>query len=53
MPGLTAYRQLIEDVPEWPFQTSTFVQMALYLLIPIGSLVGKELVEGLLGRLFG
>lgn len=53
MPGLIAYLQLIERVPEWPFQTSTFVQVALYLLIPIGSWFGSALVEGLLGRLMG
>jgi hypothetical protein len=53
MPGLIAYLQLIERVPEWPFQTSTFVQVALYLLIPIASWVGSALVEGMLGRLIG
>jgi hypothetical protein len=53
MPGLIAYLQLIERVPEWPFQTSTFVQVLLYLLIPIASWFGSALVEGLLGRLMG
>jgi hypothetical protein len=53
MPGLIAYLHLIERVPEWPFQTSTFVQVALYLLIPIASWVGSALVEGMLGRLIG
>jgi hypothetical protein len=53
MPGLVAYRQLIEGVPEWPFQSSTFFQVALYLLIPIGSLIVREMAEGLVGQLFG
>lgn len=53
MPGLVAYHRLIERVPEWPFQSSTFLQVALYPLIPIASLIGTELLEGLLGRLIG
>jgi hypothetical protein len=53
MPGLIAYLHLIERVSEWPFQTSTFVQVMLYLLIPVASWVSSALVEGLLTRLIG
>jgi hypothetical protein len=53
MPALIAYLRLIERVPEWPFQPSTFVQAALYLMIPVASWFGSALVEGLMGRLIG
>jgi len=32
---LVAYRSLVEDVPEWPFTTSTYFRLALYALLPI------------------
>jgi hypothetical protein len=50
MPGLIAYLQLIERIPDWPFQPSTAVQLILYLLIPVASWFGKKLIEGLLDR---
>ena len=53
MADLIAYHQLIEDADEWPFRTSTLVQMALFLLIPAASWGGGLLIEGLLGQLFG
>jgi hypothetical protein len=53
MADLIAYLRLIEDAHEWPFQASTFVQMVLYLLIPVASWVGSLLIEELLGWLFG
>ncbi len=33
---------------EWPFDTSTFLRFALYLLIPMGSWFGGAVVERLL-----
>jgi hypothetical protein len=51
MPGLIAYLQLIDRIPEWPFQASTAVQVVLYLLIPVASWLGSLLIEGLLDRL--
>jgi hypothetical protein len=51
MPGLIAYLQLIERIPDWPFQASTAVQLVLYLLIPVASWLGSLLIEGLLDRL--
>ena len=53
MADLTAYQRLIEDVPEWPFRTSTLVQVLLYLLIPVASWIGGLLIENMLGYLFG
>ena len=48
MPGLIAYLQLVEGIPDWPFRPSTAVQLVLYLLIPVASWLGSELIEGLL-----
>lgn len=31
---LVAYRSLIENVPEWPFTTSTYARVTLYVFIP-------------------
>jgi hypothetical protein len=53
MADLIAYLQLIEDVSEWPIQSSAVVQVALYLLIPVVSWLGSLLIENLLGFLFG
>ncbi len=42
---LLAYRAYVVGVREWPFDTSTLVRFALYLLIPLGSWLGGALVE--------
>ncbi len=34
MADLIAYRGLVESVPEWPFTTSTFARLFLYVLLP-------------------
>lgn len=52
MPGLVAYLQLIESVPEWPVQGSTIVQMLLYTLLPVAFWFGSLLTEGVLGLFF-
>jgi hypothetical protein len=49
---LIVYLRFIEDVPEWPLQTSSIVQVALYLLIPVASWFGSLLIESMLDRLF-
>jgi len=48
MGDLEAYLRLIEDVPEWPFHSSTVVRIVLYLLIPIASWFVGLLIEGML-----
>jgi len=53
MGDLEAYLRLIEDVPEWPFQSSTVVRIVFYLLIPIASWFGGLLIEGVLELIWG
>ncbi len=45
---LLAWEQRVAAVPEWPFDSSTFVRAGLYLLIPLLSWSGGALVERLL-----
>jgi len=42
---ITAYRTLIEDIRNWPFDNSTLIRFSLYLLIPLGSWLGGAFVE--------
>lgn len=42
---LLAYKTQIESTPEWPFDSSTLLRFGLYLLIPVGSMIGGALVE--------
>jgi hypothetical protein len=48
MADLVAYQSLVERVPEWPFTTSTYARLFLYLLIPVVSwsigIVAEEIV---------
>jgi len=50
---ISAYRTVIEDVRNWPFDHPTLVRFALYLLIPIGSMFGGAIVERGLDLLLG
>jgi hypothetical protein len=52
MADLIAYRGLVDDVPEWPFTSFTYIRIALYTLLPfltwsIG-LVAEEILSRLL-----
>jgi hypothetical protein len=49
---LVAYRGLIEDVPEWPFTSSTYTRLFLYMLIPVVSWGLGILAEEIVGRAF-
>jgi hypothetical protein len=42
---LVAYRNMIENIRNWPFDSPSLSRFALYLLIPVGSMVGGALVE--------
>ena len=42
---LAAYRTIIENVRNWPFDNPTLVRFSLFLLIPLGSWLGGALVE--------
>lgn len=45
---LIAYRQLIEDVREWPFDTRALRTATLYFLIPLGSWFMAAVVQTLI-----
>jgi len=40
-----AYKTMIEDIRNWPFDNPTLVRFTLYLLIPLGSWLGGAFVE--------
>ena len=42
---LLAYQDRIKATAEWPFDSTTLVRFGLYLLIPVGSMIGGALVE--------
>ena len=42
---IMAYRNLVENIRNWPFDNSTLVRFTLYLLIPLGSWLGGAFVE--------
>jgi hypothetical protein len=42
---VVAYRELIENVRNWPFDSPTLARFGLYLLVPLGSMFGGVLVE--------
>jgi hypothetical protein len=46
---LLAYREYVESVREWPFDSPTLLRFSLYLAIPLGSWLGGAFVERLLG----
>jgi hypothetical protein len=49
---IVAYRGLIENVRNWPFDSPTMARFGLYLLIPLGSMFGGALVERFLDAFF-
>jgi hypothetical protein len=42
---IMAYRTMIENIRNWPFDNPTLVRFTLYLLIPLGSWLGGAFVE--------
>ncbi len=42
---LLAYQDRVESTSEWPFDSSTLLRFGLYLLIPVGLMIGGALVE--------
>jgi hypothetical protein len=50
MADLVAYRGLIESVSEWPFTTSTYARLFLYMLIPVASWLLGAVAEEVVGR---
>ena len=51
MDEVVAYKQTVEAVREWPFDTSTLLRFAIYLLIPLASWSGGAVVERLIDSL--
>jgi len=45
MSEIVAYESLVEGIRNWPFDNPTLTRFALYLLIPLGSMLGGALVE--------
>jgi len=45
MSEIVAYETMIEGIRNWPFDNPTLIRFALYLLIPLGSMLGGALVE--------
>jgi hypothetical protein len=50
MADLVAYRSLIESAPDWPFTTSTYTRLILYMLIPVASWGLGIFAEEIVGR---
>jgi hypothetical protein len=50
---IVAYRGVVEGVSAWPADSSTFVRISLYLLIPLGSWAGGAVVERFVDSLLG
>lgn len=42
---ILAYKRMIENIRNWPFDNPTLVRFTLYLLIPLGSWLGGAFVE--------
>ncbi len=42
---IMAYRTMIENIRNWPFDNPTLVRFALYIMIPVGSWLGGAFVE--------
>ncbi len=52
MADLVAYRGLIESVSEWPFTSSTYTRIALYVLLPVATWGIGLFAEEIFGRIF-
>ena len=51
MHEIVAYKQVVDGVREWPFDASTVMRFALYLLIPLASWSGGAVVERVIDSL--
>jgi hypothetical protein len=51
LPGLIAYETRIQTVREWPFDQSTLIRVATYVLIPAIPWFGEAIVSEVLQRL--
>jgi hypothetical protein len=53
LPALLAWESRVVAAPEWPFDTSTWLRFALFLLVPLGSWLGGALAERIVERWLG
>jgi hypothetical protein len=53
LPALLAWESRVVAAPEWPFDTSTWLRFALFLLVPLGSWLGGAIAERMVGRWLG
>jgi hypothetical protein len=51
--NLSAYRSLVADVRELPYDATSLLRFALYLAVGLGSWLGGALVERILDRVLG
>ncbi len=51
--NLIAYRGLLESVATWPFDFSTWLRFAVYVLLGLGSWLGGAVVERVVGSVLG
>ena len=52
MADLISYRGLVGNVPEWPFTSSTYTRLVLYILLPVATWGLSIFAEQIIGRLF-
>ena len=43
---INAYKNTVESIRNWPFDSPTLTRFALYLLIPLGSMLGAQYSSG-------
>ena len=48
LPGLIALERRIDDVREWPFDTASWLRLALYVALGLGSWLGGAIMERLI-----
>jgi hypothetical protein len=53
LPALLAWESRVAAAPEWPFDTSTWLRFALFLLVPLGSWLGGAVAERIVERWLG
>jgi hypothetical protein len=52
MADLICYRGLVGNVPEWPFTSSTYRRLVLYILLPVMTWALSIFAEQIIGHLF-
>ena len=53
LPALLAWEARVAAAPEWPFDTSTWLRFATFLLVPLGSWLGGAITQRIVERWLG